>query len=376
MLTQCRIAKQSMTGDSTETPREGGEEQKRPRNDGLVRVYQAHSTRFAIAVLKAVTFHTSPSQARHAGSAIVAPHVPLMRIKLLFVLALCCMPLLARAGDASPTLRKIREAGVINIGYRDASVPFSYLDDHQHPIGYSIDICQRIVAAVKEQLGLRSLERRWVPVNSATRLPMVANGSVDLECGVTTNTAERQRQVAFSVTTFIAASRLASRRDDPIVHLSDLHHKKVTSTVGTTSLHHLQKLYSGGLEMNLIASRDDPDAFRLLEAHRVAAYAMDDVLLHATIAGSGHPNDFLVSDDALSVEPYAIVLPPHDPEFKRVADGAIVALFQSGQIQALYRKWFQSPIPPFGVNLELPMHPAMPRIIEHPTDTPDPDEYK
>lgn len=299
-----------------------------------------------------------------------------MRILPILALALCCASAIAGADDASPTLRKIREAGVINIGYRDSSVPFSYLDDHQHPIGYSIDLCERIVAAVKDQLGLRTLERRWVPVDSATRLPMVANGSVDLECGVTTNTAERQRQVSFSVTTFIAASRLASRRDDPIVHLADMSDKKVTSTVGTTSLHHLQKLYSAGIEMKIVASRDDPDAFRLLEAHRVSAYAMDDVLLHATIAGSGHPNDFLVSEDALSVEPYAIVLPPHDPAFKRVADGAIVKLFKSGQIRALYRKWFQSPIPPFGVNLDLPMHPAMPRIIEHPTDSPDPEVYK
>lgn len=283
---------------------------------------------------------------------------------------------LAQAPEASVTLRKIREAGVISIGYRESSVPFSYLDSQQRPIGYSMAICEHIVDAVKARLRHPDIERRLVPVNSATRIAMVANGSIDMECGVTTHTADRERQVAFSVTTFVAASRLASRRDAPVPRVDALRGRSVTSTVGTTSLRHLQELYTGGLPMTIIAARDDPDAFRLLENRRVDAYAMDDVLLHGTIAGSGHAQDFLVSEDALSVEPYAIVLPRDDAAFKRLVDEAIVALFRSGRILALYRQWFESPIPPSGVNLRLPMHPAMQRVIAEPTDSPDPAHYR
>ena len=277
----------------------------------------------------------------------------------------------------SPTLRKIREAGVISLGYRDSSVPFSYLDDAQRPIGYSVDICQRIVEAVKKRLGVRELELRYVPVSSATRLSMVANGSVDLECGVTTNNAERQRKVAFTITTYVAASRLVSRRAAPVMTLDDLRQKVVASTVGTTSLLHLQDLStSRGLEMQILAARDDPEAFRMVETGRAAAYAMDDVLLRATIAGARRPEDFVLSDEALSVEPYGIMLNREDPEFKRVADEAITTLFRTGEIFRLYQRWFQSPIPPRGMNLQLPMHPAMRKVVEHPTDSGDPAMYR
>jgi glutamate/aspartate transport system substrate-binding protein len=295
---------------------------------------------------------------------------------------LACLLLLAvgaataQAPEASPTLRKIRAAGIISVGYRESSIPFSYLVAQQRPVGYSLAICERIVDAVKSHLGQPDIERRLVPVNSATRIPMVANGSVDMECGVTTHTAERERQVGFSVTTFVAASRLASLRDDPVPRVTALRGRRVTSTVGTTSLRHLQALNDAGLPMDIVAARDDPDAFRLLEHGRVDAYAMDDVLLHGSIATSGHPKDFVVSQDVLSVEPYAIVLPPGDPAFKRLVDEAIVALFRSGEIQRLHRQWFESPIPPSGVNLRLPMPQAMQRVIEQPTDSPDPARYR
>ncbi|MEW6705735.1 MAG: amino acid ABC transporter substrate-binding protein [Pseudomonadota bacterium] len=295
---------------------------------------------------------------------------------LLVLLCIASLPVLGRAAE-SPTLRKIREAGVISIGHRESSVPFSYLDTSQRPIGYSMAICDRIVEAVKARLGLRDLERRYVAVTSATRVPMVANGTVDLECGVTTNNVERQRQVAFTVTTFVAASRLVSKKDEPVMKLDDLRGKVVTSTVGTTSLKHLQDLYTTRrLDMSIVASRDDPDAFRMVQTGRAAAYAMDDVLLRSTVALARNPGDYVISDEALSVEPYGIMLSKDDPEFKRLADQAIVALFRSGEIHALYRRWFQSPIPPHGINLQLPMHPAMQRVIARPTDSPDPAVYR
>jgi glutamate/aspartate transport system substrate-binding protein len=294
------------------------------------------------------------------------------------LLALWCVAALGLAqAQESPTLRKIREAGVVTIGYRESSVPFSYLDDAQRPVGYSMAICDRIVDAVKAQLQLPDLERRFVAVTSATRVPLVANGTVDLECGVTTNNVERQRQVAFTVTTYVAASRLVSKKTAPIVRLEDLRGKVVTSTVGTTSLRHLQELYaSRGLTMTILAARDDPDAFRLVETDRAAGYAMDDVLLAATVARSRRPGDYLISEDALSVEPYGIMLSKDDRAFKRLADDAIVALFKSGDIHKLYRRWFESPIPPSGINLSLPMSAAMRRVVEHPTDSPDPATYR
>lgn len=307
-----------------------------------------------------------------------APAVPRrlpLRIRLLVALA-CAVPL-AAAAQESFTLRKVREVGVISIGYRDASVPFSYLDDGQRPVGYSMEICDRVVQAVKAKLDLRALETRYVPVSSATRVPLVANGTVDLECGVTTNNLERQRKVAFSVTTFVAASRLMSKKTAPVRRIDDLRGKVVTSSVGTTSLKLLQDLYTERrLEIGILAAKDDAEAFRLVETDRAAAYAMDDVLLRGSIALSRHPEDYVISEEALSVEPYGIMLNREDPAFKRLVDETIVGLFRSGEIHRIYRRWFEAPIPPKGIVLGLPMHPAMKRVIERPTDSGDPAVYR
>jgi glutamate/aspartate transport system substrate-binding protein len=298
-------------------------------------------------------------------------------IRRLLLALLCTAALGPAQAEDSRTLRKIREAGVITLGYREDMVPLSYLNQAQRPIGYSLEICDRIVDEVKARLHMPDLERRYVPVVSATRIPMVSNGTVDLECGVTTNTVERQKQVAFTITTFVAASRLVSKKTDPVQHLDDLRGKTVTSTVGTTSLRHLQELYADKrLEMNIVASKDDTDAFRLLEADRVAAYAMDDVLLRGMVANSKRPGEYVISADTLSVEPYGIMLGKDDPEFKRLADQTIIGLFKSGEIHRIYQRWFMSPIPPNGVNLGLPMHPAMKRVIAQPTDSPDPAAYR
>lgn len=289
----------------------------------------------------------------------------------LFLLASC-----AAGAEDSPTLRKIRESGVVTLGYRESQFPFSYLDDAQRPIGYTMDICEHIVDAIKQRLGQRDLERRYVPVTSATRIPLVANGTVDLECGVTTNTIERQRDVAFTITTFVAESRLLSRKTAPIMRLDELRGKVVTSTVGTTSLTHLQDLYAGrGIDMTILAAKDDPDAFHLVQTGRADAYAMDDALLHGTIARSGQPGEYVVSSERLAVEPYAIMLAKGDAEFKHLADRVIVGLFRSGDIYALYGHWFQSPIPPKGINVAFPLFPSMRHLVAEPTDSADPAMY-
>ncbi|WP_428507925.1 amino acid ABC transporter substrate-binding protein [Roseateles sp.] len=287
--------------------------------------------------------------------------------------------LTARAAESmnSPTLRKIRDTGVIVLGYRVASAPFSYLDADLKPVGYSIELCERVVQAVRARLQLPELEAKMVSVSSATRMPMVANGSVDLECGITTHTAERQRIQAFSLTTFVAETRLLSKRQRPIRSLDELRGLPVASTIATTSIQFLHQVnQTRELDMKILVGQDDKDAFRLLQTGRAVAYAMDDVLLRTWLAGSGRPQDYLISEASFSIEPYALGLAQGDPGFKQLVDEALRALFRSGEIRAVYQRWFESPLPGSGLNLRLPMSPAFLRLIEQPSDSPDPGQYR
>jgi len=277
----------------------------------------------------------------------------------------------------SPTLRKIRDAGVITLGHRVASAPFSYLDGKRQPVGYSMDICAKVVDAVRVRLAMPDLEVRPMVVSSATRIPLVANGTVDLECGITTNTAERGKSVSFSVTTFVAASRLLARKSAHIRTLDDLRGKPVVSTLATTSLIFLNAANQArGLDMKILAGLDDIEAFRQLLNGRAVAYAMDDVLLHSMLADAPDADNYQIADDTLTTEPYAIGLKRDDPVFKQLVDGVIVELFKSGEIQGIYRKWFESPIPPKGTNLHLPMSDSLKRVVQHPTDASDPRLYR
>lgn len=283
----------------------------------------------------------------------------------------------AAHAQASPTLRRIQEAGVISIGYRDASFPFSYLDEQQRPVGYSIELCRRVVEATRRKLGLRDIDTRWVAVNAATRIPLVVNGMVDLECGSTTNTAERQRQVAFSVTVFVASTRLLARKSAPVDRLEDLRGGAVVSTVGTTNLKIMQDLNQrGGVDFTVLAVPDDNEAFHMVETERARAYAMDDVLLYGLVATSANPGAYTISSETLSVEPYALMLRKGDPVFKALVDETLTALYRSGEVDAIYRRWFLSPIPPKGANLKLPLSPVLRRVFATPTDSPDPASYR
>ncbi|MCV2366006.1 amino acid ABC transporter substrate-binding protein [Paucibacter sp. DJ1R-11] len=287
--------------------------------------------------------------------------------------------LTARAAEplSSPTLRKIRDTGVIVLGYRVASAPFSYLDADLKPVGYSIELCERVVQAVRSRLQLPELEAKMVSVSSATRMPMVANGSVDLECGITTHTAERQRIQAFSLTTFVAETRLLSKRQRPIRSLDELRGLPVASTIATTSIQFLHQInQTRELDMKILVGQDDKDAFRLLQTGRAVAYAMDDVLLRTWLAGSGRPQDYLISEASFSIEPYALGLAQGDPGFKQLVDEALRALFRSGEIRTIYQRWFESPLPGSGLNLRLPMSPAFLRLTEQPSDSPDPAQYR
>jgi len=280
-------------------------------------------------------------------------------------------------GQGSPTLSKVEQTGMITLGYRVSSVPFSYLDERLNPIGYSMDLCYRIVDAVKAKLKLRNLQVKLFPVTSATRIPLVVNGTVDLECGITTNTLERQKSEAFSVTTFVAVSRLLAKKSSNIQTLSDLQGEPVASTVGTTSIRNLHELnLAQKLDMKILAGLDDAESFQMVQTDRAVAYLMDDVLLRSLVASAKNPAEFSISAESMSIEPYGIALTKGDAAFKQLVDDVLVGIFRSGEIHTIYNKWFQSPIPPKGINLQLPMSAALKKAIAAPTDSGDPKHYE
>ena len=281
-----------------------------------------------------------------------------------------------QAEELTGTLKKIKDTGSITLGVRDSSIPFSYLDDKQSYQGYSIDLCMRAVNAIQKQLGLTALNVKMNPVTSATRIPLMANGTVDLECGSTTNNLERQKQVAFAPTTFITANRLLSKKASNINVLADLKGKAIVSTSGTSNLKQLTTLNGEqNLGMNIMTAKDHAEAFLMVETGRAVAFGMDDILLASLAASSKSPADYTISSEALSTEPYAIMMRREDPAFKKAVDTAIENLFKSGEINKIYAKWFQSPIPPKGINLNIAMSPLLKAAIAKPTDSGDPATY-
>ena len=289
-------------------------------------------------------------------------------------------PLRPAQPPEGPTLTRIRETGVIVLGYRPASAPFSYLDAQLRPTGYSVELCERVIASLRVRLKMPDLEVRRVAVGSATRMPMVSNGTLDMECGITTNTAERARSQAFSVTIFVAETKLMTRHGEKLQSLAELRGRSVVSTIGTTSIQHLAKVNEQqGLGIRIVAGLDDPDAFQLLRSGRADAFMMDDVIIRSLLAQQGaaaSPDDYVISDRALTVEPYAIGLNRDDPMFKTMVDDVLIGRYRSGEIHTIYKRWFESPLPPNGINLKLPMNAAFRRVVAQPTDSPDPERYR
>lgn len=282
----------------------------------------------------------------------------------------------AAQAQETGTLKKIKDSGLITLGVRDSSIPFSYLDDKQSYQGYSIDICLKIVTAIQKQLGMTALNVTLNPVTSATRIPLMANGTIDLECGSTTNNLERQKQVAFAPTTFVTANRYLTKKSANIKSLDDLKGKSIVSTSGTSNLKQISSINSErNLGMNVMTAKDHAEAFLTMETGRAAAFVMDDILLASLAASSKAPADYTISAEALSVEPYGIMLRREDPAFKKAVDAAVVALFKSGDINRIYAKWFTSPIPPKGINLNIPMSASLKAAIAKPTDSGDQAAY-
>jgi glutamate/aspartate transport system substrate-binding protein len=275
------------------------------------------------------------------------------------------------------TLKKIKDTGSITIGHRDASLPFSYYDDKQQPIGYAMDLCHRIVDAVKAELKMPKLETKYQLVTSANRIPLMANGTIDLECGSTTNNIARQEQVWFTMTHFVTANRWVAKKSAKLKTLQDLKGKTIVSTAGTTNIKQITEINAAqNLGMNIISANGHPEAFQMVETGRAVAFVMDDILLAGLAAQSRSPKDYEISSVGLSVEPYGIMLRKDDKAFKAVVDKAMTQIYKSGQINAIYSKWFEKPVPPKNVNLNLPMSAAFKKVVANPTDSGDPKAYE
>jgi len=282
----------------------------------------------------------------------------------------------AHAQELTGTLKKVKDSGTLTLGVRDSSIPFSYLDDKQSYQGYSIDLCLKAATAIQKTLGLTALNIKMVPVTSATRIPLIANGTIDMSCGSATNNLERQKQVSFAPTMFVTANRLLAKKSSNIKSLADMKGKTIVSTSGTSNLKQITTLNGEqNLGMNILTAKDHAEAFLMVETGRAVAFAMDDILLASLAASSKSPSDYMITSEALSVEPYGIILRRDDPQFKKVVDDALSAVYKSDEINRIYAKWFLSPIPPKGINLNVPMSAELKKAFAHPTDSGDPADY-
>lgn len=283
----------------------------------------------------------------------------------------------ATAQELTGTLKKIKDSGMITIGHRESSVPFSYYDDKQNVIGYSLDICAGVVEHLKTTLKMDKIGVKYVPVTGATRIPLMANGTIDLECGSTTNNLERQQQVGFSNTFYLTANTFVTKKSANLTKVQDLKGKNVVSTAGTTNIKQLNDVNNErGLMMNIITAKDHAEAFLLVETGRADAFVMDDILLASLVANAKTPDAYTISDDALSLpEPYAPMVRRDDAPFKAAVDEATGSLYRSDAMPKLYAKWFQSPIPPKGLVLNVPMSAKLKKAFATPSSSGDPSTY-
>ena len=279
---------------------------------------------------------------------------------------LLAQPVLAQE---SPTLKKIKDSGTIALGHRESSIPFSYYDDKQQVVGYSQELMLKVVDAVKAELKMPNLQLKLTPVTSQNRIPLVQNGTVDIECGSTTHNAERARQVAFSNTIFVIGTRLMTKKDSGIKDFPELAGKNVVTTAGTTSERLIRKMNEDKkLAMNIISAKDHGEAFLTLETGRAVAFMMDDALLYGELAKARRPAEWTIVGTPQSFEAYGCMMRKDDPAFKKVADAALTKAMTSGEAEAIYKKWFTQPIPPKGLNLNFPISEAMQKLFKAPND--------
>ncbi|AOJ14773.1 glutamate/aspartate ABC transporter substrate-binding protein [Burkholderia vietnamiensis] len=287
---------------------------------------------------------------------------------VLMIAALCAFASGAHAQETG-TLKKIKDTGVIALGHRESSIPFSYYDQNQQVVGYSRDFQMKVVDAVKKKLNLPNLQVKNIPVTSQNRIPLVQNGTVDIECGSTTNNLERQQQAAFSDTIFVIGTRLMTKKDSGVKDFADLKGKTVVTTAGTTSERLLRKMNNDKqLGMSIISAKDHGDSFNTLESGRAVAFMMDDALLAGERAKAKQPGEWVIVGTPQSEEAYGCMMRKGDADFKKVVDDAISQVEKSGEAAKIYAKWFENPIPPKGLNLNFPLSDSMKKLYANPND--------
>jgi len=289
--------------------------------------------------------------------------------RLLAITACLLFSTSALAQDLTGTLKKIKDTNTIALGHRESSIPFSYYDDNQKVIGYSQDLMMKVVDAVKADLKLPHLQVTLTPVTSQNRIPLVQNGTVDIACGSATNNLERQKQVAFSDTIFVIGTRLLTKKGSGIRDFADLAGKNVVTTAGTTSERLLRKLNEDKkMGMNIISAKDHGESFLTLETGRAVAFMMDDALLAGQRANAKHPKDWVIVGTPMSNEAYGCMMRKDDPEFKALVDKTLAKVMTSGEAAKIYKKWFMSPVPPKGMNMNFPMSDDMKAAFKNPND--------
>ncbi|WGS48088.1 glutamate/aspartate ABC transporter substrate-binding protein [Paraburkholderia sp. D15] len=294
----------------------------------------------------------------------------MVREKLLLLAVLASTAFGAFAQDATPTLAKVQTTGLISIGHRETSVPFSYMDANNQVIGFSQDLCNKVIDAVKLRTKRADLRVRFIPVTSQNRISLVQNGTVDLECGVTTNLVARQNQVAFSDTFFVATTRLLTRKDSGIKDFPDLAGKTVVTNQGTTSERILRKMNEEKkMNMQIISAKDYGEGRLTLETGRAVAYMMDDVLLAGARSLTAKPSDWVLVGTPQSSEAYGFMLRKDDPEFRKLVDDAMQQVMKSKDIDAIYDKWFMKPVPPKNLTFDFPMSESLRKVYANPNDT-------
>jgi len=275
------------------------------------------------------------------------------------------------AARADDTLKKIKDSGAVTMGVRESSGALSYTLGDGKYVGYHIEICSRVLADVQKQLGLAKLEIKYQPVTSQNRIPLVQNGTVDIECGSTTNNATRQKDVAFAVTTYVEEVRIAVKANSGITGIAQLNGKSVATTTGTTSVQLLRKHErADGVDFKEVFGKDHADSFLLLESGRADAFVMDGQILAGLISKSKSPADYKIVGEVLSVEPIAIMIRKDDPAFKKAVDDSIKAMMKSGEAAKAYDKWFVQPIPPSNTKVGLPASEATKAAWANPNDKP------
>src|SRR5262249_36090181 len=288
---------------------------------------------------------------------------------MLFTVLAAAFALTANAQDLTGTLKKIKDTGAITIGYRESSIPFSYLDDKQQPIGYAMDLCMKVVDAAKAELKMPNLKVNLQPVTSGNRIPQLQAGNIDMECGSTTNSVERQKQVAFGPTYFVINVTAAVKKNSAIKSLADLNGKTISTTSGTTAVPLLKKYEkTKAADIKEIYGKDHAESFLLLAQDRTSAFVMDDILLAGQIANSSTPGDYTIIQESLRQEPYSMMIRKDDPQFKALVDKTVGDVMKSGEIDKIYAKWFTSPIPPKNVNLNFGQTQPIKDAFKSPND--------